>query len=55
VELRPARAPHPPRVVPDPPGRPPGRVNHFRDQPDPSPVARQSRKPANHSLRPFAL
>jgi len=31
VELRPTRAPHPPRVVPDPPGRPPGRVIHFRN------------------------
>jgi hypothetical protein len=27
--LRPARAPHPPRVAPDPPGCPPGRVNFF--------------------------
>jgi len=30
VELRPTRAPHPPRVVPDPPGRPPGRVIYFQ-------------------------
>jgi len=27
VDLRPARAPHPPRAEPDPPGCPPGRVN----------------------------
>ena len=29
VDLRPARAPHPPRAAPDPPGCPPGRVNFF--------------------------
>ena len=29
--LRPARAPHPPRAAPDPPGCPPGRVNFFGD------------------------
>src|SRR5258708_1067897 len=31
VDLRPARAPHPPRAAPDPPGCPPGRVILFPD------------------------
>jgi len=32
IDLRPARAPHPPRAEPDPPGCPPGRVTFFEAQ-----------------------